>query len=69
MRIKDDERWYWYLADRTLRLQTEYTKAKDGEKYLLKDGTRIPYIPANHVTTVVLEGVWKAKLKTRVTRK
>lgn len=69
MRIKDNGRWYWYLADRTLRLQEEYNKEKDGEKYLLKDGTRIPYIPANCVTTVVLEGVWEAKLKTRVTRK
>ena len=69
MRIKDDERWYWYLADRTLKAQSEYCKAEDGEKYLLRDGTRIPYIPANRVATVVLEGVWEAKLKTKVVRK
>ncbi|MCI8321391.1 MAG: polysaccharide pyruvyl transferase family protein [Dorea sp.] len=69
MRIKDNDRWYWYLADRTLKLQSEYCKEKDGEKYLIRDGAKIPYIPANHVTTAVLEGVWEAKLKTRVTRK
>lgn len=69
MRIKDDDRWYWYLTDKTLKAQAEYKKAQDGEKYLLKDGTRIPYLPANRVTTVVLEGVWEEKLKTKVVRK
>lgn len=69
MRIKEDERWYWYLADGTLKCQEEYKKSKDGEKYLLKDGTRIPYIPANYVTTIVLEGVWEAKFTTKVVRK
>lgn len=69
MRVKDNERWYWFLADKTLKAQTEYCKEKDGEKYLLKDSAKIPYIPANNIATVVLEGVWEAELRTRVTRK
>lgn len=69
MRIKDNGRWFWYLADGTLKRKEDYKKERDGDKFLLTDEMQIPYIPANHVTTVVLEGVWEAKLKTRIVRK
>ncbi|MGN1166374.1 MAG: polysaccharide pyruvyl transferase family protein [Lachnospiraceae bacterium] len=69
MRIKADERWFWYLQDGTLKPQGKYSQKNDGKRYLLKDETNIPYIPANEVTVVVLEGVWRVKIKTWIARK
>lgn len=69
MRVKDDRNWYWYLEDGTIKSQEDYKKGIDKDKYILKDETKIPYIPLKGVATIVLEGVWKAKFKTRVVRK
>lgn len=69
MRVKDNEKWYWYLEDGTLELQTNYKKEKHGSRYLLKDCSKIPYIPASEVATVVLEGVWEPGLKTKIIRR
>ncbi len=60
MRIKDNERWYWYLEDKTFKLQMDYVKGVDKDYYLLKDGESIPYFEKKSVITVVLEAVWRA---------
>ena len=60
MRIKDNERWYWYLEDKTFKLQMDYVKGADKDYYLLKDGESIPYFEKKSVITVVLEAVWRA---------
>lgn len=69
MRIKDNERWYWYMENGTLLRQEEYNLQKDKRKFLLKDGGRIPYIPSNEVSVVVLEAVWEPRFKEKVIRK
>lgn len=69
MRVRDGEKWYWYLEDGTFKLQDNYKKDRNKGKYLLKDRARIPHIPAKRVATVVLEGVWEPGLKTKVVRK
>lgn len=64
MRIKDNSRWYWYLDDGNYKLQTEYDEKKDQKRYLLKAGSRIPYIPSSNVAVIVLEAVWGIEIKT-----
>lgn len=58
MRYKDNDIWYWYLEDKTSKLQLDYEEGNDKAFYILKDEEFIPYIPAESVTTVVLEAVW-----------
>lgn len=59
MRVREDRQWYWYMEDGTLKPQITYNRERDGEKYLLKDGDAIPYLPVNHMKTTVLEAVWE----------
>lgn len=60
MRVKDNERWYWYLEDKTFKLQADYEKGKDKGYYLFKDEEQIPYFQTRHVNTAVLEAVWES---------
>ncbi len=69
IRIKEDDKWYWYLKDGSLKRQGIYREKYDGERYLLKDGEKMPKLPSDYITTVVLEGVWQVGLKTKVIRK
>lgn len=59
MRIKEDEKWYWYLEDKTYKLQMDYDKGKDKDFYLLKDEEVIPLFHVKNVVTIVLEAVWQ----------
>lgn len=68
MRVKNNNKWYWYLADGSLKLKSKYNAENDGEKYLLADGSNIPYIPFASADKIVLDGVWRAKFKTRLGR-
>lgn len=59
MRIKGDEKWYWYLEDKTYKLRMDYEKGKDKDYYLLKNEETIPLFHVNNIVTVVLEAVWQ----------
>lgn len=63
MRIKENGKWYWYLQNGDYKLQEGYDEKRDGNKYLLENGSRMPYIPSSYVAVVVLEAVWKANPK------
>lgn len=63
MRIKENGKWYWYLQNGDYKIQEGYDEKKDGDRYLLKDGSKIPYIPSSYVAVVVLEAVWQAELR------
>lgn len=69
MRVKNDEKWYWYMEDRTYKPMKEYVKGKGKERFLLKDCAKIPHIPAKHISVVVLEAVWEPKVTTKVMRR
>lgn len=69
IRIKEDDKWYWYLKDGSLKRQSVYREEKDAERYIVKEGERIPEISAEHISTVVLEGVWQVGLLTKAARK
>lgn len=69
MRVKDDGQWFWYLADHTLRLQEEYDRENDGDRYLFQGGDAIPCLPVNYLQTVVLEAVWKKHFVSKVKSK
>lgn len=60
MRIKENNIWYWYLEDESLKMNGSYNEERDGERYLFKDEEVLPKIPAD-VMTVVLEAVWEQK--------
>lgn len=59
MRIKEDEKWYWYLEDKTYKLQMDYDEGKDKDFCLLKDEEMIPLFNIKNVVTIVLEAVWQ----------
>lgn len=63
MRIKENGKWYWYLQNGDYKIQEGYDEKKDGNRYLFKDGSKIPYIPSSYVAVVVLEAVWQIELK------
>lgn len=69
MRVKNNEKWYWYMEDRTYKPMEEYVKGKGKEKFLLKDCAKIPHIPAKLISVVVLEAVWEPKVTTKVMRR
>lgn len=69
MRIKENDRWYWYLEDGSFKAVEDYNKEKDGKKYILKDCSVLPYISEKKVDVVVLEGVWDETIKTRIIRR
>lgn len=60
MRIKDNDQWYWYLEDKSFKLQMDYDKEHDKGYYLFKDEEFIPCFKDKCVTTVVMEAVWAA---------
>lgn len=63
MRVRKDGLWYWYLEDGTLKEKTDYQKKRDGERYLLKDGSVLPHIPMDDAESVVLEALWRTEGK------
>ncbi len=63
MRIKENGKWYWYLQNGDYKIQEGYDEKKDGNRYLFRDGSKIPYIPSSYVAVVVLEAVWQTELK------
>lgn len=63
MRIKENGKWYWYLQNGDYKIQEGYDEKRDGNRYLFRDGSKIPYIPSSYVAVVVLEAVWQTELK------
>lgn len=62
VRLRIDNRWFWYMEDGTLKLKEGYQKERDGLRKIFYAGDAIPYIPVNHIAVVVAEAVWEEKL-------
>ncbi len=69
MRIRENDRWYWYLEDGSFMPVDEYDKGKDRAKYILKDCSVIPYLPEKELDVAVLEGIWDETWKMKMIRK
>lgn len=59
IRIKIDTHWFWYLEDGTLIPKGDYNKKIHLPIRLFQNNEAIPYIPVNHIHTIVAEAVWK----------
>ena len=64
MRIKDNDKWYWYMADGSLKL-IEPGTPETGERYIFKEESKIPYIPAGNVSVVVFESIWQPSVSAK----
>lgn len=69
IRIKIDNRWFWYLENGTLKYKNDYKAINDPPIQIFKDESFIPYIPVNRISTIVAEAVWKEYLPYKVYRK
>lgn len=59
VRIRIDNQWFWYLEDGTLALRSEHRKGIDTPVRKFRDGEQIPYIPVNHISSMIAEATWK----------
>lgn len=59
LRLRIDNRWFWYLEDGSLKLKDEYRYDVDAPIRLFKETEQIPYIPVNHIAVMVADAGWK----------
>lgn len=63
IRVRIGQYWFWYLCDGSLILKDRYSEDSCGEIRIFSEGETIPWIPANHIETVVAEAVWNRPVK------
>lgn len=59
LRVKIDNRWFWYLENGTLALKDGYRKDVDADRRLFPDKSAIPFIDVGNITIAVAEANWK----------
>lgn len=69
LRIKIDNRWFWYLEDGTLTLKDGYRKDSDASRRLFPDKSVIPFIDVGNITIAVAEANWEPLPLPRIKRK
>lgn len=70
LRIRIDNRWFWYMNDGSLCLKETYDKRTDSVGIrVFQDEEAIPYIPVNRIATIVAEAAWKTNIFVKVTEK
>lgn len=67
--LKSNKKWFYYLADGSLKQQSDYRKESDTEKYLLKKGEQLPHFSSFQPQSIRLEAVWEMNFSTKVKRK
>lgn len=67
--LKSNKKWFYYLADGSLKQQSDYCKASDTEKCLLKKGEQLPHFSSFQPQSIRLEAVWEMDFSTKVKRK
>ena len=63
VRLRIDNRWFWYLEDGTLSCKDTYDKEKEPAKKMFADGEKVPFIPVNRISVMVAEAVWEESLR------
>jgi Polysaccharide pyruvyl transferase. len=59
IRFRIDRRWFWYLEDGSIMLQSEYKKSIHPAIKKFSDCGRIPYLPVTGLSAVVAEALWR----------
>lgn len=59
IRIKIDNKWFWYLNDGTLCPKAQYDKKKTMPVKIFEDEALIPYMPVNRIKIMVAVAVWE----------
>lgn len=65
LRIKIDNRWFWYLEDGTLALKDGSWKSR-GRQRIFADQAEIPFLNVGNVNYAVAEACWDATLANRI---
>ncbi len=60
VRIKIDNKWFWYMDDGTLGRKEDYEYNFEEKKKIFPDEGQIPHIPVNHIALIVAEAAWEA---------
>lgn len=59
IRLRIDNRYFWYLENGSLALKETYSEEKDPPIKLFAENDKIPYISVNHISVMVAEAVWE----------
>ncbi len=57
LRIKIDNRWFWYLEDGTLTVKNDAVKQENLK--IFNNGEVLPYIPVNQISLMIADAIWK----------
>lgn len=70
MRIRIDNRWFWFMNDGKLLSKSEMNKQNTMKRKVFKDNDYLPYLPVNNIGAVIMEAQWvkKKSLKDYVKR-
>lgn len=66
LRIKIDNRWFWYLENGELALMDEWKEEQHGRRAALSDLSPIPFLDVGNVSVAVAEACWHPTLAKRV---
>ncbi|MGO3021969.1 MAG: polysaccharide pyruvyl transferase family protein [Brevibacterium sp.] len=58
LRFRVDNRWFWYLKDGTVAPASTSGSEIESRKRVFKSGDRIPHLPVNKISVVVLIAQW-----------
>lgn len=61
IRIKIDNKWFWYMNDGSLGRKEDYGIDFNQKKKIFPDEGQIPYIPVNQIRLIVAEAAWETK--------
>lgn len=59
IRFRIDNRWFWFLADGSIKPSTTSGSELEDRKAVFDTGDRIPHLPVNKVSMVVLTARWR----------
>lgn len=59
LRFRIDNRWFWYLSDDSIAPSTTSGTELENQKRIFKPGDRIPHLPVNKISVVVLVAQWR----------
>lgn len=62
IRLRIDNRYFWYTETGALVEKTDYDQAKDGPCYLFKEQETLPFFNVNRIQTIVAEAIWEKNI-------